>query len=152
PRPTKAAPIAPPPAAGQKPAGLMDTVGAIAHNVHNISSAMDNKAPADITPQQSAVAEVGKGVRGLYHGAMGDTESAISKGQTTTASPAAANVGFTPEHVGYEAGKLGRGVAQFIGGASKDIASKTPVIVPDEKGVGVGDPTAHTLLAKYVTA
>ena len=46
-----------------KPAGLLDTVGAVAHNVHNISSAMDNKAPADITPQQQGVAEVGKGVR-----------------------------------------------------------------------------------------
>ena len=50
-----------------KPAGLLDTVGAVAHNVHNISSAMDNNAPADITPQQQAVAEVGKGVRAAYH-------------------------------------------------------------------------------------
>ena len=76
----------------------------------------------------------------------------LQEAQTTTASPAAANLGFTPEHLGYEAGKLGRGVAQFVGGVAKDVSSKTPLVVPDEKGVGVGDPTAHTLLAKYITA
>ena len=105
-----------------------------------------------LTPTQKMVVGAAKGVRGLYHGVMGDEESEASRGATTTASPAAASLGFTPEHLGYEAGKMTRGVGQFIGEGVKDIAGKTPVVKPEEPGVSWADPKAHTLVAKYVTA
>lgn len=106
----------------------------------------------DTADQIIPVREGYQAARGLYHGVMGDEESDTSKGQTTTASPVAANLGLTPEHIGYKAGEMGRGIASFGKEAVKDISSKTPIAVPDEKGVGISDPKAHTLLAKYVTA
>lgn len=104
-----------------------------------------------LNPAQSLATKTARGIRGVYHGVMGDEETSASKGKTTTASPEAAQLGFTPEHMGYEAGKMVRGVGQFVGEGVKDIVSKTPVIVPDENK-SIGDPTAHTMLAKYITA
>jgi hypothetical protein len=94
-----------------------------------------------------------RGVRGLYHGVMGDEESNASKGQTTTASPEAANLGFTPEHLGYQVGSAAHGIGKFIKEGVQDLAGNAPVVVPDKGDTaGFADPKAHTLMAKYVTA
>ena len=99
-----------------------------------------------------------QGAKGLYHGVMGDEETAAAKGAPTgtAGSPnnpsGVSNYGVTPGNVGYNVGKMGRGIYEFGKGLVQDIAGTTPVAVPDEKGVSIADPTAHTLLAKYVTA
>jgi len=91
--------------------------------------------------------------KAAWHGLVGTPESAEERGTTTTASPEAADLGFTPGNTGYAAGQLARGVGQFLGGAFKDlVSSKTPVILPDEKNISWKDPKANTLLGKYITA
>jgi Protein of unknown function (DUF3293) len=132
-----------------------------------LTSADENNAalPSGV---QVAV-KVARGVRGLYHGVMGDEETTTSKGPTSTASPVAENLGFTPEHIGQKVGEMGRGIYEFGKGLASDLLStKTPVIIPDKPNTleqqlknatgtpygdpGISDPKAHTLLAKYITA
>jgi hypothetical protein len=107
-----------------------------------------------VLPQTDQLAtKAARGVRGLYHGVMGDEETDASKGQKTTASPEVANMGFTPEHLGYKAGEMVHGVGKFIKEGVQDIAGNTPVVIPDKGDTaGFADPKAHTLMAKYVTA
>jgi hypothetical protein len=107
------------------------------------------KPAGDIEQITEPVTEAAKG---LYHGVMGHEESPESKGETTTASPEAANLGFTPEHLGYKAGEMVHGIGKFAKEAATDVLGNTPIAIPNEPGVGVSDPKAHTLLAKYVTA
>ena len=77
-----------------------------------------------------------RGLRGIYHGLVGDEATPTITGPTTTASPAAENLGFTPENVGYNLGKMGHGIYEFGKSVATDLlGSKTPVVVPDEKGV-----------------
>jgi hypothetical protein len=102
-----------------------------------------------------------KGARGLYHGAVGDEETAASKGKPsgTAGSPnnpaGVANYGLTPAHVGHELGSATRSIGEFGAGVAKDLGvggPGLPAVVPNEKGVGVSDPKANTLLGKYVMA
>jgi hypothetical protein len=117
----------------------------------DILTAMEE--PGALAPAQSLVAKGAKGVRGLYHGVMGDEETPQSKGQTTTASPAAENLGFTPEHVGYELGSAARGIGKFVKEGVQDIAGNTPIAIPNKGDTAsFDDPKAHTLVAKYITA
>ena len=121
-----------------------------------------DKSPVT-NPQQALAIKAARGVRGLYHGVMGDEENNESKGETTTASPEAANLGFTPEHVGYESGSMLHGIGKFAKEGIQDLAGKTPVAIPDtvagkpnasfwDRVKGMGDPEAHTMMAKYITA
>lgn len=106
-----------------------------------------------LPPAQAVVVKSARGVRGLYHGVMGDEENAASKGETTTASPEAANLGFTPEHVGYKAGEMVHGIGKFIKEGAQDIVGNEPIVIPDKGDThGFADPKAHTLMSKYVTA
>ena len=98
---------------------------------------------------------------GLYHGVMGDEETAASKGKPsgTAGSPnnpaGVANYGLTPAHVGHELGSTARSIGEFGAGVAKDLGvggPGLPAVVPNEKGVGVSDPKANTLLGKYVMA
>ena len=110
-----------------------------------------------------------QGAKGLYRGVMGDEETAAAKGAPTgtAVSPnnpaGVANYGVTPGNVGYNVGKMGRGIYEFGKGLVQDVAGNTPIVVPDtvagkpnasfwDRVKGIGDPTAHTLMAKYVTA
>jgi len=121
-----------------------------------------------LPPEQQLAVKAARGVRGLYHGVMGDEESATSKGQTTTASPEAAQLGITPEHVGYKAGEMAHGIYQFGKGLYNDLVNtKTPILIPDKPDTSKqqllnavnppleakwADPKANTLVAKYITA
>jgi Protein of unknown function (DUF3293) len=106
-----------------------------------------------IDPKQQLVAKAVRGVRGLYHGLVGDEESSEAKGKTSEASPVAENVGFTPENVGYNIGKAGNQLYTFGKEAAKDIVGNEPIVIPDKGDThSFDDPKAHTLMAKYVTA
>ena len=118
------------------------------------------------TPSLKPVYETGKG---LYQGLVGEEATPDIKGAPTgtAASPnnpaGVANYGVTPGNVGYNVGKMGHGIYEFGKGLVQDIAGNTPIAVPDtvagkpnasfwDRVKGIGDPTAHTLMAKYVTA
>lgn len=117
-----------------------------------------------LPPDQAMLAKAARGVRGLYHGVMGDEESDVSKGKPSTGTEAphwynppsesgVSNMGVSPEHLGYKAGEMVHGIGKFIKEGVQDIAGNTPVVVPDKgDAAGFADPKAHTLMAKYVTA
>jgi hypothetical protein len=67
-------------------------------------------------------------------------------------SPIPENYGFTPRHM---AGAAWEGLGNIASGAyglGKDLlATKTPILIPDEQGVKMSDPNADTLVSKYIT-
>lgn len=106
------------------------------------------------TPEQKVAMGAVKGARGLYNGVMGNEESAVSRGKTSTASPVAENLGFTPEHLGHEAGAMVHDVGKFVGGVAKDLNSPMPIVSPNEPGsqAKAKGYTGPTFLQKYVEA
>ena len=66
-----------------------------------------------MTDEEKVGVGVARAARGAYHGIMGDEETPESKGETTTASPEAAKLGFTPEHLGYKAGEMVHGIGKL---------------------------------------
>src|ERR1035437_5062056 len=139
----------------------------VAPQQDSVENYLDKTAKANATnPAVAAtvksVYDAGRGVyqagKGLYHGVMGDEESAEAKGTPTgtVSSPnnpaGVAQYGVTPGNVGYNVGKMGHGAYEFGKEAAKDIAGNMPVAVPNDKGVGIADPKAHTMIAKYITA
>ena len=88
--------------------------------------------------------------KALWHGVVGTPETPEETGAPAGTPPK--QLGFTNENVAYNLGNLGRGVAGFLGGVAKDLTSKMPAVVPDEKNISWSDPKANTLLGKYITA
>ena len=142
-------PLSSPPAAKSKttatPSGLSDSID----------------TSLSTNPAYQTGKAIYKGARGLYHGVVGDEETQESKGTPTgtAGSPnnpaGVANYGLTPEHVGHELGSTGRSIGEFGAGVAKDLGvggPGLPAVVPNEKGVGISDPKANTLLGKYVMA
>jgi hypothetical protein len=130
----------------------------------SVENFLDKAAKTNDEPiLPGAVKGVYQAGKGLYHGLAGDEATPSTTGPTSTASPVASNVGFTPSNVGYNLGKMGHGIYEFGKEAVKDIAGTTSVAIPDavsgkpnasfwDRVKGAGDPTAHTLMAKYITA
>ena len=67
-------------------------------------------------------------------------------------SPIPENYGFTPRHMAGAAWEGLGNIASGVYGLGKDlIATKTPILIPDEPGVKMSDPNADTLVSKYIT-